>query len=457
MRVLLTHAYFLKEDPRELQIMKPYVPLGILSISAYLELKQVVHEVFDSTFSDFEAFCKYLENYSPQVVGIYTNLMTKLNVLKIIRFIKSHPSLSTTKIILGGPEVRNHAANFLKIGADALVIGEGEESFYELIEHYKASTATPPSIAGTAVCIDGNVIINAERALIKDINTLPAPNRKKINLNLYLNAWKERHGYSTISVSTMRGCPYTCKWCSRAVYGGTYRRKNPSLVVEELKDIYKNYQPDRIWFVDDVFTISHKWLTEFAQAVEHQQLLLNYEIITRADRLNEEVIDLLKKSGCVKIWIGAESGSQKIIDAMDRRVDVKKVRDMIKRSQQKGISAGTFIMLGYPGETIDDIRETIVHLKDADPDEYTVTIAYPIAGTPLYQEIQEKITTNLNWAESTDREIDFKRQHPRKFYEYAVRWVYNSVRTKKETNPFKKLKHIAKGIACRLLMQLYAN
>lgn len=457
MKVLLTHAYFLKEDQRELSIMKPYVPLGILSISAYLEQKNIEHEVFDSTFSDFEAFCKYLQTYSPQVIGIYTNLMTKLNVLKIIRYIKSHPALSTTKIILGGPEVRNHAANFLEIGANALVIGEGEESFYELIQHYASEAEPPKSILGTAVLVDGKVIINPERPLIKDINLLPAPNRKKINLNLYLQAWKERHGYSTVSVSTMRGCPYTCKWCSRAVYGGTYRRKSPALVVEELASISHTYNPDRIWFVDDVFTISHKWLAEFEQEVSRKKLQINYEIITRADRLNEEVIDLLKKSGCVKIWIGAESGSQKIIDAMDRRVDVKKVRDMIKLSQQKGISAGTFIMLGYPGETIDDIRETIVHLKEANPDEYTVTIAYPITGTPLYNEIKEKITTNLSWAESTDREIDFKRQHSRKFYEYAVRWVYNSVRTQKETNLLKKLKHIIKGFVCRMLMQVYVK
>ena len=142
---------------------------------------------------------------------------------------------------------------------------------------------------------------------------------------------------------------------------------------------------------------------------------------------------------------------------MDRRVDVKEVREMIKLSQKKGIKAGTFIMLGYPGETIADIKETIFHLKDSAPDEYTVTIAYPITGTPLFNEIKDNITTNFNWSESTDRDIDFKRQHPRKFYEYAVRWVYNSVNIPKEKNVIKKIKFILKSSASRMLMQFYTR
>ena len=457
MKVILTHAYFICEDSLEQSIMKPYVPLGILSISSYLEQQDIPHDVIDNTFSNFDIFTKLLDEKKPDLIAIYTNLMTKLNVLKIINYIKSNPSLTNSKIVLGGPEVRNHADNFLKYGADVLVIGEGEETFYEIVQHFSKSSTIPTSILGTAVLINKELHINAERTLIKDINLLAPPNRKKVDLHLYLNAWKNRHGYNTISVSTMRGCPYTCKWCSRAVYGGTYRRRKPSLVVDELESIYKTYAPDRIWFVDDVFTISHKWLAEFAEEIEKRNLTISYEIITRADRMNEEVIDLLKKSGCYKVWIGAESGSQKIIDAMDRRVDVKEVREMIKLSQKKGIKAGTFIMLGYPGETIDDIKETIFHLKDSAPDEYTVTIAYPITGTPLFNEIKNNITTNFNWAESTDRDIDFKRQHPRKFYEYAVRWVYNSVNIPKEKNLIRKFKFIIKSFVSRIVMQFYAR
>jgi radical SAM superfamily enzyme YgiQ (UPF0313 family) len=230
--------------------------------------------------------------------------------------------------------------------------------------------------------------LTESRPLLKQIDLLPMPNRKKINMQLYFDAWKKHHGQSVVSVSTMRGCPYTCKWCSRAVYGQSYRRKSAKLVVDEMEYLKNTYQADAIWFVDDVFTVSFKWLKEFADEVAARKLVFPYEIITRADRMNEEVIDLLKASGCFRVWIGAESGSQKIIDAMDRRVDVAVVRQMIQLSQKKGIQAGTFIMLGYPGETTADINETIHHLKVSNPDLYTITIAYPIKGTPLYQEVE---------------------------------------------------------------------
>lgn len=456
MNILLTHGYFLNEDPKEQRIMKPYAPLGILSISAYLEEKGVDHEVFDTTFSSYQVFTTYLDKHKPEVIGIYTNLMTKINVLKIIEYIKSTPHLINTKIVLGGPEVRHHSEKFLQNGADVIIIGEGEETFYEVSSHILKTKVIPHQIKGTAVLANNQLVVNAERELITDINALPIPNRKKIDLNLYLDGWRSRHSYSTVSVSTMRGCPYTCKWCSRAVYGGSYRRRKPSLVVDELENISQTYKPDRIWFVDDVFTINHKWLREFSEEIIKRKLKINYEIITRADRMNEEVINLLKLSGCHKVWIGAESGSQRIIDAMDRRVEVNKVREMIKLSQKNGIKAGTFIMLGYPGETIKDIKETIFHLRDAKPDEYTVTIAYPITGTPLHNEIKNKIITDLNWAESTDRDIDFKRSHSKKFYEYAVRWVYNSVPLKRKNNLLNKLTCYSKGMACRILMQLHS-
>lgn len=450
--ILLTHGYFLSEDEKERQIMKPYVPLGILYISAYLEKNGIANSVFDSTFSDFEALKKTLLETQPPLVGIYTNLMTKLNVLKIISLIKSESRLVKTKVILGGPEIRHHAENFLKQGADCLVIGEGEETMLEICSHFKLTDTLPENIPGIAFLKNGEVKLNPERTLIKDINLLPFPNREKINLSLYGNAWKEKHGYSMYSISTMRGCPYTCKWCSRAVYGGTYRRRKAALVAEEMRQLKTQYNPDRLWFVDDVFTISHKWLAEFVSEVKKQDATIPYEIISRADRMNEDVIKLLKESGCFRVWIGAESGSQKIIDAMDRRVEVKQVGEMIRLCKSYGIEAGTFIMLGYPGETRKDIYDTIQHLRYSNPDQYTITITYPIKGTALYDEVQPHITTQLSWESSTDRQIDFRREHSKEYYEHAIRWVHNEVSFSKEKNSAKKLKHKLKSFAAQALM-----
>ncbi|MBC7863052.1 MAG: B12-binding domain-containing radical SAM protein [Bacteroidia bacterium] len=454
MSILFTHGYFLCEDPKEQEIMKPYVPLGILYISAYLEKNGISNEVFDSTFSSFDELKSKLIAERPEILAIYTNLMTKLNVLKIIRLVKNELKLIDTKIILGGPEVRHHLKNFLEYGADMIVIGEGEETMLEICNYYKEHKTLPVNCNGTAFIetTTNSVKINPERNLIKSMDEICVPARNKIDLRKYLNAWKSKHGYSMLSVSTMRGCPYTCKWCSRAVYGGTYRRRKPALVAEELLQIKNEYQPDRIWFVDDVFTISHKWLEEFAKEVKSKNAIIPFEIITRADRLNEAVIKTLKDCGCFRIWIGAESGSQKIIDAMDRRVEAGQVREMIKLTRKNGMEAGTFIMLGYPGEEKNDIKETIEHLIDANPDQYTITIAYPIKGTQLYSEVESQITTVNEWENSTDRDIDFKRARSHKFYEYGVRWVYNAVNAEREKNFFKRTKLRLKAVASQIMM-----
>jgi anaerobic magnesium-protoporphyrin IX monomethyl ester cyclase len=458
MKILLTHGYFLEEDEKEKLIMKPYVPLGILYIAAYLEKHGYGNEVFDSTFSSFEKQKEKLLTARPDIIGIYTNLMTKLNVLRLIKFIREEKSSQHTRIVLGGPEVRNHAKHFLEYGADAIVIGEGEETMLEIVQR-DCAVAALPGIKGVAwKNAQGEMVVNEERQLLKTIDQLPFPGREKVDLRFYFDAWKKAHGQSTISLSTMRGCPYTCKWCSRAVYGLSYRRRSAKLVADEIESLQQNYSFDAIWFVDDVFTISHKWLKEFRDEIVSRGIKVRYEIITRADRMNEDVIELLLQSGCFRVWIGAESGSQKIIDAMDRRVDVRQVREMIRLSRKKGLQAGTFIMLGYPGETQDDIRETIRHLTDSDPDFYTLTIAYPIKGTPLYSETENSFIHSPAWSESTDREIDFKRTYRRRFYDYAVRWVNNEVAYKKSMRkknyrrvPILKLKSLA--AQCGMLVQ----
>lgn len=456
MKVVLTHGYFLEEDEKEKLIMKPYVPLGILYISAYLEENGVENDVFDSTFSSFEKMQAHLLASPPDLLAIYTNLMTKLNVIRIIDWVKQEEKLKFTRIVLGGPEVRNHAKEFLLRGADVIVIGEGEETMLNVVRFFdfKGDLLLKKSISkvdGIAWKNEkGEVFFNKERELMKSLDVLPFPNRKKINLQQYFDAWKKAHGSSTISFSTMRGCPYTCKWCSRAVYGGTYRRRSAKLVVEEIRQMQLQYVFDHVWFVDDVFTINHKWLREFADEIEKQGVKVSYEIISRSDRLNEEVIELLVKSGCFRVWIGAESGSQNVIDKMDRRVDVNNVRAMIQLARKKGLQAGTFIMLGYPGETQKDIKETVRHLSESAPDHYTITLAYPIKGTPLYEETKESFIHPPDWAISTDRDIDFKRTYSRRYYDFALRYVYNEVEFRKKIRekkfgrlPVLKLKSLA--------------
>jgi anaerobic magnesium-protoporphyrin IX monomethyl ester cyclase len=431
-KTLLTHAYFLGEDAREQKIMRPYPPLGILCIAAYLAQHGTPATVFDTTFSTRQALEREILRSRPDVLGVYTNLMTRPSVLALVRFVRAQPSLRGTRIVLGGPEVTHHADKLLAHGADVIVIGEGEVTMHELLAAWSRAPGDPDAIAHVAGIAfrgrDGAVTRTAPRTLLPSLDLLPMPARGAIDLRPYLDAWRAHHGKSALSVSTMRGCPYTCRWCSRAVYGKSYRRRSPQLVADEIESLIERYDPDSLWFVDDVFTINHRWLEEFTLEVERRGVRLPYECITRADRLDGRSVALLRRSGCFRVWIGAESGSQRVLDAMDRRVGVDRVREMIHLSKSHGIEAGTFIMLGYPGETIDDIEATIEHLKCADPDQFTITVAYPIKGTPFYEDVREAMTEPLPWERSTDRDTRIRRPYSDRFYRFAVDRVIHEVR-----------------------------
>lgn len=427
MKILFSHGYFLHEDMREQKVMKPYPPLGILYLSAWLEKHGFQNEVYDSTFSSMQNLHGYLRINKPDIIALYTNLMTKINILKLVEFIRKESTLQNSLVVLGGPDVTYNIDHYLAAEVDLLVIGEGEQTILEIVKEANKEFPDWKSVPGLAFRMeDGSVFKTKVREKIKNLDLLPLPNRSKINQQKYLSAWKEYHGISAISVSTQRGCPYTCRWCSTAVYGQSYRRRSPHSVVDELSSLKQTYNPDLIWFVDDVFTISHQWIEGFYAALKDRGLQLSFECITRAERLNDHILDLLKECGCHRIWIGAESGSQNILDAMDRRVDINQVSDMITATREKGIQTGTFIMLGYPGETEKDIYQTYHYLRKALPDLVTYTISYPIRGTALYNEVLPRIQTTSLWTDSSDRELDFTRTYSRRYYDFALPWLQNS-------------------------------
>jgi anaerobic magnesium-protoporphyrin IX monomethyl ester cyclase len=460
MSIILTHTYFLFEDDKEQKIMRPYAPLGLLYISAYLNQHNIENTVYDSTFYSSAEQLQCIKEQQPKAVAIYTNLMTKINVIKLVKILKTDSSYGFPKIILGGPDVTYNLENYLKTGADFLVIGEGEQTTLKLYNAIIDKTDIS-KVSGIAYVQDGLVVKTPARVKMKSLEDLPLPNRDAIPVKKYLDTWKTHHGQSSMTVSTQRGCPYTCKWCSTAVYGQSYRRRPAHLVASELKMLKNTYNPDTIWFVDDVFSVSFKWIEAFHKEVIAQDAIIPFECITRAERLNDDILRLLKEAGCYRIWIGAESGSQNIIDAMDRRVDVDVVKEAIQKTNALGMETGTFIMVGYPGETIQDIETTTQYLKDANPTHFTITIAYPIKGTPLYNDIETKITKQPFWETSTDRDIDFKRTYSRKFYDYAVRHIVNEVNYHKELlkgtnkNILKSAKLKTKSVLAKSAMQLY--
>ena len=430
MDILLTHGYFLYEDPHELQVMKPYPPLGLLYVASHLRAGGFAAEVFDSTFSRWQEFSQTIERERPPVVGIYTNLMTKQNVLRMIGRCKEAGAI----VVLGGPEPPHYAADYLHDGADIIVIGEGELTLAELLPHLARHGLTRlETIAGIAFGDgDGRVIRTAARAQIPDLSAQPWPAREAIDLERYLETWRAHHGLRSLSLITARGCPYTCTWCSHTVFGETHRRRSVEDVVNEVAYLRERYRPDQLWYADDVFTIQPRWTQSYAAELKRRGLHIPFECISRADRLNPAVVATLAEMGCRRLWIGAESGSQRILDAMKRKANVEDVQAKTRMLQAAGIQVGMFIMLGYEGEELADLKATVAHLQQANPDVFLTTVAYPIRGTKYYEAVADRVIADRAWAERTDRDLSVAGRHSRRFYDHATRWMVNEVNLHKE-------------------------
>jgi anaerobic magnesium-protoporphyrin IX monomethyl ester cyclase len=417
MDLLLTHGYFLFEDPKELQIMKPYPPLGLLYICSHLRNRGFSVEVFDSTFQSRDALRERLWSGKPSILGIYANLMTRTNVVKILKEAK----LAGWKTIVGGPEPGAYVDEYLAAGADVVVLGEGEVTLEELLKAWSGNNDTAlDSIAGIAFrSSDGSTHRNEPRGQIADLDAQPWPAREAIDVDRYVETWRTHHGKGSISLITARGCPFRCEWCSHQVYGQTHRRRSPERVADELEWLIDRYKPDMLWIADDVFTINHGWLERWRQELGRRKIHLPFECISRADRLNEEVIRTLAELGCFRLWIGSESGSQRILDQMQRGVQVQAVREANALCRQYGIQTGMFLMWGYEGEEVEDIEQTIEHVRLSRPDTFLTTVSYPIKGTPYYKKVASRLIQIKPWDETSDRELDIAGRHPREFYRVA--------------------------------------
>lgn len=423
MDILLTHGYFLYEDPKELQVMKPYPPLGILYICAHLRAKGFRAEVFDSTFSSPTQLFGLLQQGPPAVLGVYANLMTRSNVVDILRVAKE----SGWKTIVGGPEPGAYISEYLDAGADIVVLGEGEETLEELLPALRSGSSLQ-QVKGIAVRgQDGTVTRTAPRDQIRDIDAQPWPARESIDMSRYLAVWREHHGTGSVSLITARGCPYDCRWCSHEVFGKTHRRRRPESVVDELQWLVDRYHPEMAWMADDVFTIHAGWLFQYAAELKRRGLEIPFECISRADRLSPQVIDTLAEIGCFRVWIGSESGSQRILDAMQRGVTVGQVQTATALCKSRGVQTGMFLMWGYEGEELEDIEATIQHVKKADPDVFFTTVAYPIKGTPYFSEVAGRIVNLTPWNAGSDREGHLRHRRSHRFYGFADQLLRSEV------------------------------
>jgi anaerobic magnesium-protoporphyrin IX monomethyl ester cyclase len=177
-----------------------------------------------------------------------------------------------------------------------------------------------------------------------------------------------------------------------------------------------HFQPDHIWFADDIFALSPRWTLSFADSVEEQDARLPIKMQSRCDLMTRDTVEALRRAGCVEVWMGAESGSQRILDAMGKGTRVKDIYRSRDNLRRHGIRACFFLQFGYPGETWAEIEETIRMVRETEPDDIGVSVSYPLPGTRFYEQVREQLGPKSNWSDSADLAMMFRGEYSSEFY-----------------------------------------
>ena len=427
--ILLTHAYFLKHDFIEKRVMKPYPPLGILYLSAYLKRAGFSVEVFDATFRDPKDFEEALRRVRPKIVGIYANIITRENVFKMAAMAKA---AGVEFVVCGGPDAPEWSDLYFSNGIDIIGTNEGERTLEALIPWLnERGMQGLEEFPGIIISRNSRSFRTPPRAVITDLDALPWPDRDVLVMEDYFKAWKSKHGETSVSLITARGCPFHCAWCSSEVFGHSHRQRSPGNVVDEMLMLKQKYGPDIMWISDDVLTINRKWSLQFFDEIKRRDAAHPYECLSRVDLVDREILRGMKESGCFRIWYGAESGSQKVLDSMTKGTTIEQVRTAARVTQEVGMQAGFFILLGYPDESTSDLRKTIDLLKETKPDVFGTSVAFPMKGTEFYRRVEDRIIPNENWSARNQNKLLFKSKFPRLYYWFAVRWLVKEVHVAK--------------------------
>ena len=427
--VLLTHSYHLAYDRKQVRKMEPYPPLGTLYAAALLRAHGISVAVFDPMLQEPENGLKEaLRAHRPQVVAIYEddfNFLTKMCLTRMRELAWEMIDIARqrgARVVVHGSDATDHATEFLRHGADAVLEGEAE---YPLLFAVRAMLGHSSLTNVSRVIGDGRsehkkeVRIGSSK-LFPHASTLPLPARDLIDLSLYRKAWKEAHEKFSLNLIASRGCPFRCNWCAKPIFGDKYYLRAASDVAEEMRLLKEEHEAEHLWFADDIFGLNRHWLEEFAVAVSTFRCALPFKIQARADLVTHETAAALRRAGCAEVWMGVESGSQKVLDAMDKGLRVDEVISARENLKRQGIRTCYFLQLGYPGEQWKDIQKTIALVRETRPDDVGISFSYPLPNTRFYSRVREQLGAKQNWSDSEDLCVMFKGTYTDRFYR-AVR------------------------------------
>lgn len=436
--ILLTHSYFLYLDPKQEVAVNAYPPVGTLFAAAYLRENGFSISLFDSMLASSPMeILTFLDKEQPKIVVVYDdgfNYLTKmcLSNMRMAAFdMLGQAKRRNCITIISSSDSTDHFEKYLQNGADFVIQGEGERTLLELIQALQ-SGASVSELPGIAFQRQGKTISNQRRPVLRDLDKLPLPAWDLVHLEAYKALWKRKFGYFSLNIATTRGCTYKCNWCAKPLFGNRYHARSPKHVVEEWKLLVQKFGAEHIWIADDIFGLKPGWLAEFADLIEAQQIRVPFKIQSRADLLIQgNTVSDLARAGCQEVWIGAESGSQKILDAMDKGIRVEQIKEARLLLRKFGIRTAFFIQFGYPGEGKEEIEATFRLVRELLPDEIGVSVSYPLPGTVFYASVKDQLKAKTNWVDSDDLEMMFENAFSTGFYKQLQRHLHRVFRKEK--------------------------
>lgn len=437
-KVLFTHSYFLRFDPKQWKLGQPYAPLGTLYAAALLRENGFEVALHDTMFAHkADDVVPALQMHRPKFLVIYDdgfNYLTKMCLtnmreaaFEMIQLGKEHHCT----VIVSSSDATDHFEEYLRVGADFVLTGEAEHTLLELVQTLSSGGEGLEKIAGLVYRESGGVVKTQKRSVIKELDSLPLPAWDIIDMEPYRVMWMKNAGYFSLNIATTRGCPYKCNWCAKPIYGNRYNVRSPENVVAEIKLLQEQISFEHIWFCDDIFGLKPGWVQEFSRQLSKEDINIRFKIQSRADLLlQEDYVSSLAAAGCEKVWMGAESGSQKILDAMDKGITVGQIREAVYLLKKHRVKPCFFIQFGYLDETEEDIEATIQLIEELLPHEIGISVSYPLPGTKFYEKVKEQLKLKANWTDSDELALMFHNNHSSSFYKQLHRYVHKRYRTR---------------------------
>jgi anaerobic magnesium-protoporphyrin IX monomethyl ester cyclase len=438
--ILFGQSYFLRFDPKLWDAMQPYPPLGTLYAASIVRQQGYSAALFDAMLSEgTHEWDAALAQHQPKYAVLFEdnfNYLSKMSLMNMrqaaFRMIASARAQGCTVIVCGA-DMTDHYKSYLAQGAHYVLMGEGDATLPELLDVLEGRIDLPLADVRGVAYLDGeSAAVTPPRPVISALDDIPFPAWELVDRDKYARVWRERHGYYSMNLVTTRGCPFHCNWCAKPIWGQRYNVRSPQNVVEEMAWLKEHFQPDHIWFMDDIMGIQDRWIEQFADLLDARGLHIPFKSLNRVDLLlRGKTIPALARAGAQIIWVGAESGSQKILDAMEKGTQVEQIYRAARELHAHGVKVAFFLQFGYPGETREDIELTLKMVRECMPDDIGISVSYPLPGTRFFESVRHELGDKENWTDSQDLAMLYKGPFRTEFYRQLHTVVHKEYRSRK--------------------------